>query len=150
LVLAISGKEDAMSSYLFVSAILGALMLGRGMTASAQESVPQASTNDNAAPVVKENAPSGNSVVIEQQRWRYRWHNGRWWYWLPSQRWVYWSQDHWEDYLPPPPTPTAATPAQASVTVCRYPTTSYYDGYRASSYYGAWGYGAYRRGRYRR
>lgn len=34
----------------------------------------------------------------DDNRWRYRRHNGRWWYWTPDRSWVYWSGGAWVPY----------------------------------------------------
>jgi hypothetical protein len=37
---------------------------------------------------------------VDDQQWRYTFHNGEWWYWLPENRWVYWRNNRWNDYNP--------------------------------------------------
>lgn len=37
------------------------------------------------------------------ERWRYKFHQGRWWYLRPNDEWLYWFEDHWVPHRPPPP-----------------------------------------------
>ena len=35
------------------------------------------------------------SVAASDNRWRFKYHQGRWWYWMPDKQWVYWSTNRW-------------------------------------------------------
>jgi len=35
------------------------------------------------------------SVAASDNRWRFKYHQGRWWYWKSDKQWVYWSTDRW-------------------------------------------------------
>ena len=125
-----------MQRFLFLTAVFSAVLLA-GVAASGQELPPPAPGDAASEAPAIPRSDSAATPAPAGEKWRFKWHSGRWWYWLPSERWVYWHQDHWEDYLPPPPAPVAES---APTVVYRYPATSYY--YPSRGYYGGGYYGS--------
>lgn len=93
--------------------MLGALALAPSAVAQAQDTPREARIEGRAEA----------RAVADENRWRYRWHNGRWWYWQPDRTWVYWGGDQWH-------------PHRGGVVVDRgfgpnyYGRGAYYRGYR--------------------
>jgi hypothetical protein len=63
------------------------LLAAAALLATAQAGLPAASGAEQKA-------------KVDDQQWRFTYHNGEWWYWLPENRWVYWRNDRWNDYNP--------------------------------------------------
>lgn len=54
----------------------------------------------DAAPAIASDGDTSSDdagISADDNRWRYRQHDGHWWYWLPSNRWVVWSDGSWID-----------------------------------------------------
>jgi hypothetical protein len=86
----------------FTLRIAGMLVCGLSLcaTVKAQETADGPTLqqeNPPAATVVEELPSNAAAPAGDDQRWRYRQHDGRWWYWLPSNRWVVWIDGRWVD-----------------------------------------------------
>ena len=94
----------------FTIRIIGLLFCGLCLhaTVGAQEGAdgPTLQKANPPAAVVEELPSNAQAPAGDDQRWRYRQHDGRWWYWLPSNRWVVWIDGRWVD---PPVEPCPRT-----------------------------------------
>lgn len=85
------------------------------------------------------------SGPVQDNQWRYRWHNGRWWYWTPANNWVVYLNNAWRPYTPGMFDSGYFGTSNSGTYYTPYSGYRYYSpygySYRSYPYYGNYGYG---------
>jgi hypothetical protein len=123
----ISGGNMMRATLISMAALVAALM---AVSAWGQEQI----VTPIPAPTVVAAHPVAAAVVVQPNRWRYRWYGDRWWYWTPESRWMWYGDGGWTYYAPSPAPHVTYSPGYA------YP--DYYYNYPYGYYY-PYGYGYY-------
>jgi len=102
-------------------------------------------------------AVANTSANLQQDQWRYRYHNNQWWYWMPGNYWMTYNNGGWNRYNAAVGAAVGVGPLAARAYVAPRYNNGYYgynnygnrygNYYRGNPYYNR-GYNNYNRGYY--